>query len=84
VFGVVVSAPVDCEPETAFAPLHASDAVQLVAFVDDHVSVEAAPYATEVGLAERVTVGRFRILHTAVTPPFDPAQFQLFDAVVSA
>jgi hypothetical protein len=41
----------------AFVPLQPSDAVQLVAFVELHVSVDALPLATAVGLAARVTVG---------------------------
>jgi hypothetical protein len=52
----VVSAPVDCEPAVAFAPLHAPLAVQLVALVDDHVSVLAPPLPMLVGLAVSVTV----------------------------
>lgn len=42
---------VDCEP------LHAPEAAQEVALVDDHVSVELFPRTTEVGLTEIVTVG---------------------------
>ena len=41
----------------ACVPLQAPEAVQLVAFVDDHVSVLVAPAATEAGLAARLTVG---------------------------
>ena len=52
-----VSAPLDCEPLTALVPDQASDAVQLVAFVELHVSVEALPLVTDVGLALRETVG---------------------------
>jgi len=40
---VRVSAPVDCVPLVALAPCHAPEAVQLVAPVDDQVSVELAP-----------------------------------------
>ena len=54
---VVASGDVDCEPLAALAPLQPPDAVQLVASVDDHVSVDAAPLATVVGLAVSVTVG---------------------------
>ena len=50
-----MSAPVDCDPDSAFDPLHPPLAVQLAAFVVFHVSVDAAWYAIEVGLAERVT-----------------------------
>ena len=40
-FGVVVMAPVDAEPLTAFVPDQLPVAVQLVVLVDDQVSVEA-------------------------------------------
>ncbi len=43
--------PVDC------APLHAPDAVQVVALVEDQVSVEVPPVVTLVGLALSETVG---------------------------
>ncbi len=52
-----VSAPVDCEPLVALLPDHAPDAVQLVALVVLHASVELPPLATAVGLAARVTLG---------------------------
>jgi hypothetical protein len=42
---VAVSAPVERLPEVALAPDHAPEAVQLVASVDDQVSVELAPLA---------------------------------------
>jgi hypothetical protein len=44
-------------PLVAHAPLQPFEAVQLVAFVDDHVSVLLPPATTEVGLALIVTVG---------------------------
>ncbi len=47
----------DCEPLTALVPDHAPDAVQLVAFAADHVSIEAAPEFTVLGLALKVTTG---------------------------
>lgn len=37
-----VKFPVLCEPEIAFAPVHPPEAVQLVALVDDHVSIAEA------------------------------------------
>ena len=46
-----------CEPDVAFVPLQPFEAVQLVALVLDHVSVELPPELTVVGLAEIVTVG---------------------------
>jgi hypothetical protein len=54
---VLVNGPVDCEPAVVLAPLHAPLAVQLVALLDDHVSVLEPPLATLVGLATSVTDG---------------------------
>jgi len=51
-----VSAPVDCDPLMALLPDQAPEAVQEVAWVDDHVNVEAAPLATVLGLALKLTV----------------------------
>jgi len=63
---VAVSVPVDWLPLVALAPLQASDAVQLVALVELHVSVEEPPPVTEVGLAVSVTVGAGATLTVAV------------------
>ena len=52
-----VNAPVDCVPEVALVPDQAPEAVQLVALVDDHVSVELPPLFTVSGFAVNVTVG---------------------------
>jgi len=49
--------PVDSDPPVARLPLHAPDAVQPVALVDDHVSVADPPTVTDVGLAVSDTVG---------------------------
>jgi hypothetical protein len=46
-----------CVPLVASAPLQPFDAVQTVALVEDQVSVAEPPEITEVGLAERETVG---------------------------
>jgi hypothetical protein len=54
---LAVSAPVDDEPFTAIAPDQAPEAVQDVALVDDHVSVELPPLETVLGFAVNVTVG---------------------------
>ena len=51
-----VTAPVDWLPEVATVPDHAPEAEQAVAFVDDQVSTEDAPLATDVGLAAIDTV----------------------------
>ena len=52
-----LSAPVEREPLVAWAPVHAPEAVQDVAFVDDQLKVEALPLTMELGFAERLTVG---------------------------
>jgi hypothetical protein len=53
---LAVSAPVDSLPEVGLVPDQPPEAVQ-VAFVEDQVSVEDAPYATDVGFATSDTVG---------------------------
>ena len=62
------------EPLVALAPLQPPVAAQEVALVDDHVSVEAAPLATVLGLADRVTAGAAWVTDTvtdcvALPPP---------------
>jgi hypothetical protein len=77
---VVVKAPVDWVPETALLPDQAPDAVQDVALVEDQVSVEDPPLATEVGFAETDTVGagvEAVILTCAEALPVPPAPVQL-------
>ena len=54
---MAVKAPVEAEPEVAWAPDHEPDAVHDVALVELQVSVEALPETTEVGEAVRETVG---------------------------
>jgi len=54
---LLVSAPEDSLPEVALAPDHAPEAEQEVAFVEDQVSVEDPPLATNVGFAASDTVG---------------------------
>ena len=56
--------PVDCEPLSALLPLHAPDAVQVVAFAADQVSVELVPLATELGAALSKTVGAGELTET--------------------
>jgi hypothetical protein len=48
---------VDCVPVTALAPDQDPEAVQAVALVADHVSVELLPLGTVLGLAARLMVG---------------------------
>ena len=66
------NAPELCVPEVAFVPVQLPDAVQLVAFVELHVSVEEPCAATVVGDAVNVTVGAGAIVTVAdceVEPP---------------
>ena len=53
----IVSVPVEVVPLSDCVPLHPSEAVQLVALVLDHVTVDALPLATLVGEALKVSVG---------------------------
>jgi len=53
-----VNTPLDWLPEIALTPDHAPEAVHELASVDDQMSVEAPPFATDVGLAVSETVGR--------------------------
>jgi len=60
-------------PDVALVPLQPPEAVQLVAFVELQVSVGVPLVATEVGLAERVTVG------AGVDPPPPPVTVTVAD-----
>jgi hypothetical protein len=53
----LVSAPLGWLPEVALLPDHAPEAVQEVALLDDQVSVEDPPLATDAGFAASDTVG---------------------------
>jgi hypothetical protein len=52
-----LSAPVDCDPLRALAPDQEPAALQAVALLEDHVSAELLPEATELGLELILTVG---------------------------
>ena len=54
---VALNDPVLCEPEVAFEPDQPPEAVQLVAFVEDQLSVEDCPELIDVGFALSDTVG---------------------------
>jgi len=54
---VVLSAPVLALPLVGSLPAQPPEAVQLVAFVDDQLSIADPPVLTVVGLALRLTVG---------------------------
>ena len=51
-------------PFTALVPDQAPEAVQAVAFVDDHVRLALLPLATVLGLAVRLTVGAGAVTET--------------------
>ena len=69
----------DCEPASALAPLHAPDAVQEVALLDDQVRVDALPLLTVLGLALKltVTVGFALTVTVAVCAAVPPAPVQV-------
>jgi hypothetical protein len=54
---VLLSAPVLLLPLVPMLPDQLPEAVQLLAFVDDQLSIEAEPLVTVLGLAFSVTVG---------------------------
>ena len=54
---VLVSAPVDCVPVTAFAPDQAPEATHDVAFVADQVSVALLPLFKALGPTLKATMG---------------------------
>ena len=64
---LVLIAPVDCEPLVALFPDHVPEAVQLVAFVLLHVSVELLPLDTVPGLAVSETVGAAAVVLLTLT-----------------
>ena len=69
-------------PEVPLVPDQAPEAVQLVALVEDHVSVELDPLWIELGLAEIETVGAgvaavtVTAAEALVLPP-DPVQLSV-------
>jgi hypothetical protein len=63
---LALSVPVDCEPAVGSLPVQAPEAVQVVAFVDDHCSIALVLLATVPGLAEIVTVGAGVVPNTVV------------------
>lgn len=75
---VVVSPAVFCEPLVASEPLQPPDAAQEVAPVEAHVNAEAAPLATVLGAAVKVTVGAGAVTVTvAVWDALPPAPVQV-------
>lgn len=65
-FAVDVSVEVLREPLVASAPFHPPEAVQEVALVADQLKVEAAPFFTVLGLADKVTAGAAAVTETVV------------------
>jgi hypothetical protein len=81
---VALRAPVLCVLLVALVPLQLPDAVQEVAFVELHVSVEEPPLAIEVGFAVNVTVGAgttVTVAMAALLLPPAPVQVNEKDAV---
>jgi hypothetical protein len=54
---LAMSRPVDSSPEVSLSPDQPPEAVQVVAFVEDQVSIENPPLVTDVGFAASDTVG---------------------------
>jgi hypothetical protein len=54
---LAVNAPVDCVPLVALLPDQPPDAVHAVALAADQLKVDAFPVLTELGVAEKLTVG---------------------------
>jgi hypothetical protein len=76
---------VDCEPLSPLEPLQPPDAVQAVALPLDHVSVEAPPALTLLGVALKVTFGA--LLETVMVTdceadPPDPVQVTWYSVVL--
>ena len=62
---LALSVPVDWEPLVPLLPAQPPEAVQVVAWVLDQVSVELLPLAIVLGLAARVIVGAGAVAVTA-------------------
>ena len=60
------------DPEIDFVPDHAPEAEQDEAFDDDQVSVESEPISTEVGSAEKLTIGAGTLGVDSPPPPPPP------------
>lgn len=80
-----VRVPLVTEPDVGWSPDHPPEAMHVVALVVDHVSVDRAPYATDVGSADRVMVGTGAVTDTA-TDALDepPAPMQAMVNVLSS
>ena len=69
----------DCDPVRVLTPVHAPDAVQEVALLEDQVRVDALPLAMVLGLALKltVTVGFALTVTVAVCAALPPAPLQV-------
>ena len=63
---MAVSAPVDWEPLRVLAPDQAPEALQALAWVEDHVSVALAPLVMALGPTLKATVGSGALTETVV------------------
>lgn len=81
---LAVMAPVDCVPVRFLFPAQSPEAVHPVALVEAHVSVELPPDATDVGLAENVSVGaevsETAAVRVVVPPALVHARVKVVDA----
>jgi hypothetical protein len=78
---LAVSGPVETEPLTALAPLHAPEAEQEVALFADQVSVALLPVFTVLGLTLNLTTGGSAVTLTVVdcvTKPPGPRQVRSY------
>ena len=64
--------PVDCVPLSAFVPVQAPEAVQVLALDDDQFSVAALPFVTVLGVAPKLTVGEAAVTDTRADCAADP------------
>ena len=76
---LALSAPLDCEPLIALLPDQPPEAVHDVALVEAHLSVDAPPLATVLGLALKPTVAVGCVLTDTVADciALPPAPVQL-------
>ena len=83
---LAVSKPVDWLPEVALVPDQSPEAVQVVALVDDQISVEAVPLVTDVGFAASDTVGTCDAFTVTLADPLalPPAPVQVRNKSVLA
>jgi hypothetical protein len=79
-----VTAPEDCVPLSGLLPDQAPEAAQAVAFIEDHVSVEALPELTVLGAALRAIDGGAAPTVTVtvcVAEPLAPVQVNSYSVV---